>query len=310
VTAPAGIDRRLLFVGINLALSFAPITLYAQFSEAHHYDNTPVGTNQIEAAYSYARSDASIDTSLIVTGAHVRLNQAALTYTRYFGLFDHLLWAEGSVPLAYLSGSIGDQPTRGISGAGDSSYTFGALLTGAPALSAEQFGTYRHGTTSGMSLEITAPTGQYNSGRLLNLGSDRWSFKPEIAVSHSLGRAPNWQWDLYAHARFFTDNTSYRGTEVLRQDALPGIEGHVSYSFEKVWVSIDTLYAFRGTTYVNGVDQGNAQRNFTLGSEINISLNAQHSLVIQFAKALVHQNAPPYTGFTVKYAYTWGKGYP
>ena len=28
-----------------------------------------------------------------------------------------------------------------------------------------------------------------------------------------------------------------------------------------------------------------------------------------FAKAVVHSNAPAYTGVVVKYVYTWGKGY-
>jgi hypothetical protein len=310
VTARVGIDRRLLFICINLALLlFRPTNLYAQLTEAHRYDNTPVGSNQFEVAYSYGRSDASIDTSLIVAGAHFNLNQAAITYTRYFGLFDHVLWAEASVPLANLSGSVSDKPARGISGAGDSSYSLTALLKGGPAMSVEQFGTYKLTTTVGMSLEITAPTGKYDSNKLLNLGSDRWSFKPEIAVSHPFGREQKWQCDFYGRVHFFTDNTSYHGTELLRQEPLPGIEGHLSYSFDKAWASIDSLYAFRGTTSVNGVDQGDAQRNFTLGTEINISLNPRNSLVFQFAKALVHHNAPTQTGFAVKYAYTWGKGY-
>jgi hypothetical protein len=224
-------------------------------------------------------------------------------------LFHHVVWAEASVPLAVVSGTVGETNSRSTSGTGDSSYTVTTLLKGGPALGVEQFETYKHTTTLGLSLEVTAPTGQYSSSKLLNLGTDRWSFKPEFAVSYPFGREQNWQCDIYAHARFFTDNTSYHGTEILRQDPLPGIEGHVSYSFPKAWVSIDTLYAFRGTTYVNGVDQANAQRNFSLGSEVNFSLNSKNSLVFQFGRALVHQNAPTYTGFVVKYAYTWGKGY-
>jgi hypothetical protein len=32
-------------------------------------------------------------------------------------------------------------------------------------------------------------------------------------------------------------------------------------------------------------------------------------LVLEFPKALVHRNGPGYTGFTLKYIYSWGKGY-
>jgi hypothetical protein len=59
---------------------------------------------------------------------------------------------------------------------------------------------------------------------------------------------------------------------------------------------------------VSGVDQDNAQQNFILGNEINISFDSRNSLVLEFAKAVVHQNGPSLTGFTVKYDYTWGKG--
>jgi Putative MetA-pathway of phenol degradation len=267
--------------------------------------------NQIELAYAYAHSTASIDTSLVVAGARFNLNQGTITYTRYFGFLHRTAWVEASVPLAGLSGSISGTNIQGsITGAGDSSYAVTALLKGGPALGADQFADYKPTTTVGLSVNISAPTGQYNSNKLLNLGSDRWSFNPEIAVSHPFGSEQKWQWDVYARAYFFTDNTLYNGREILRQQPLPGLEGHVSYFFvHSAWASIDTLYSFRGATVIDGVYQNNAQKNFTLGSEVNVSLNPRSSLVFQFAKALVHQNGPALTGFAVKYTYSWGKGY-
>jgi hypothetical protein len=160
-----------------------------------------------------------------------------------------------------------------------------------------------------VSLTVTAPTGLYHPNKILNLGSDRWSFKPEIALSHPFGPGQRWQLDAYASAYFYTDNTSYHGREVLRQQPLPGLEAHLSYSFnDRLWASLDTRYSFRGPTLVNGVDQNNAQRNFIVGSEVNVSVNSRNSLLFEFAKALVHQNGPALVGFSVKYDYIWGKG--
>src|SRR5215470_14150661 len=91
------------------------------------------------------------------------------------------------------------------------------------------------------------------------------------------------------------------GKEVLRQEPLPGFEGHISYALnDKLWVSADTRYSFRGPTFVNGVDQGNPQRNIILGSEMNVNINARNSLLFEFAKAFVHQNGPALVGFAVK----------
>jgi hypothetical protein len=184
------------------------------------------------------------------------------------------------------------------------------LLKGGPALSVGQFADYKPTTTVGISLTITAPTGQYDPNKLLNLGSDRWSFKPEIALSHPFGPEQKWLLDAYANAYFFTDNTSYHGVQILRQEPLPGIEGHLSYSLiNSLWASFDTRYSFRGSTLVNGENQNNSQQNFILGSEVNVSLNRRSSLVFEFDKALVHNNGPALTGIAVKYNFAWGKGY-
>jgi len=283
----------------------------AQFTDPRTYNNTPVGINQLELGYAHVHANASIDTSLIITGAKVDLNQGIIDYTRYFSLLRRLTWVEAGVPVAGLGGSVvGTNIQRAIVGTGDSSYAMGILLKGGPALSLEEFEKFKPTTTLGVSFTITAPTGSYNANKILNLGSDRWSFKPEVALSHPLGPEKKWEVEAYGNIYFYTDNTSYHGREVLRQQALPGVEGHVSYSFtDRLWTSLDTRYSFRGSTVVNEVDQNNPQRNFVLGSEMNITLNARNSLALEFGKALVHRNGPAVVGFSLKYDHTWGSAY-
>ena len=304
-------SQRLLLMCLAVAVLPAPEQLHAQFTDPHNYDNTAVGINALELSYAYAHSDASIDTSLIVAGASFNLNQGIIDYTRYFGLLHRLWWVEGTLPVAGLGGSLsGTNISRSITGLGDSSYTLAALLKGGPALTVAQFENYKPTTIVGASLTITAPTGLYSSNKLLNLGSNRWSFNPQFAVSHPFGTGQKWQLDTYANAAFYTENSSYQRVTILRQQLLPGLEGHISYSVsDSLWASLDTRYSFGGDTFVNGVDQNNRQQNLILGSEVNISLNKQNSLVFEFAKPLVHRNGPTYTGFAVKYDYVWGKGY-
>lgn len=306
-----GMNKRLLFGFLALAVLHAPHQASAQFTDAHTYDNTPVGINQLELSYAYAHSDSSIDTSLVITGAKLNLNQGAITYTRYFGALHRLMWAQASLPIGDLSGSIAGTSVQGsITGSGDSSYQAAMLLKGGPALTISQFEIYKPKTIVGVSLTITAPTGLYNPVKILNLGSERWYFKPEFALSHPFGSEQKWQLDTYINSYFYTNNTSYRGTGILRQQPLPGVEGHISYSLnDTIWASLDTRYSFRGRTFVNDSDQGNGQRNFILGSEINLSINNKNSLLFEFADALVHHNGPALVGFSIKYNYTWGKGY-
>jgi hypothetical protein len=294
-----------------LAVAVLHIHAFAQFSDPRNYQNTPVGINQLELAYAYARSNTSIDTSFIVAGAKFNLNQGVIDYTRYFALLHRTAWVEANVPIANLSGSITGTDIAGSTvGAGDSGYTAAILLKGGPAFSPEQFANAKTVTSVGMSLSMTAPTGQYDANKLLNLGSDRWSFKPELAISKPFGPEQRWVFDGYANSYFYTDNRSYRGAEVLRQRALLGLEGHISYTVNNaVWASLDTRYSFLGDTTVNDVNQDDRQRNFIVGSELVVSANSRNSFTFEYAKAVVHRNGPSIGGFAVRYDYTWGNGY-
>ena len=302
--------RWLLAFCFAVAFLILPIPAHPQFTDPRTYTNSPVGINQLELGYAHVHANAALDTSLVVTGAHLNLNQGTLDYTRYFGLLHRLTWVEAAVPVAGLGGAVNGTNVAGsTTGAGDSSYSFAMLLKGGTALSVSQFENYEPRTALGASFTITAPTGSYSSDKVLNLGSDRWSFKPELGLSYPFGNEHRWELDSYANAYFYTNNTSYRGREILRQDPLPGVEGHISYSFsDNLWASVDTRYSFLGTTFLNDVDQSNAQKNFVLGSELNASLNSRNSLVLEFAKAVVHRNGPALTGFSVRYDYIWGKG--
>ena len=303
--------RRLLFAWCALVFLRSPDQALAQFTDAHSYDNTPVGVNQFEVGYAFVHGDASIDTSLVIAGANLDLNQGTIGYTRYFGLFHRLMWVEAALPLARLGGSVtGTEIEGATAAAGDSSFALAMLLEGGPALSVAQFDDYKPTTAIGVSLAVTAPTGRYNADKILNLGSDRWSLKPEVALSHPFGPGQKWQLDAYANGYFYTDNTSYRGRGILRQEPLAGLEGHISYSFnDSLWVSLDTRYSFRGATFVDGVDQNNSQQNVIVGSEMNMSINSRHSLLFTFGKVVMHQNSPAVVGFSMKYDYVWGKGY-
>jgi len=301
--------KSLLVASLVLAVLQFPDSAFAQFTDAHAYDNTPVATNQIELSYAYAHANASIDTSLIITGARFDLDQGTIDYTRYFGFLRRLAWLEAGVPVASLNGSIAGTNIHGSAiGTGDSSYELAILLKGGPALSLKQFEEHKPATTLGVSVAFTAPTGSYDPDKILNLGSHRWSFKPEIALSHPFGAEQKWELNAYVNTYFFTHNVSYHGREILGQEPLPGVEGHFSYSFHgNLWASLDTRYSFRGTTFLNGVTQNNSQQNFILGSELNLSLSSQNALVFEFAKAIAHHNGPAVLGFSVRYDYTWGK---
>src|SRR5262249_10810679 len=136
--------KRPLLVAIGvLAFVHNPERAFAQFTDPHSYDNTPVGVNQVELAYGFVHGNASIDPSLAIAGANLNLNQLVVDYTRYFGLAHRIMWVDAAVPVAHLAGSItGTSIAGSTSAAGDSSYAISMLLKGGPALTAAQFDDY------------------------------------------------------------------------------------------------------------------------------------------------------------------------
>jgi hypothetical protein len=289
------------------AVLCVPRVLYAQFTDARTYTQGPVGLNQLELEYQYTRANASFDTSLAVGSANLDQNKGTVSYTHNFSTLGHLTWVTANVQGGSLSGYAAATNTSGsTSGMGASSFEVAGLLLGGQALSAAELATREPTTIVGMSLTVTAPNGQYDPGRVFNLGSNRWSFKPEVGVSYPFGPERKWELDGYINAYFFTSNTAYQGTEILKQEPLPGLEVHLSYSVRpNFWVSLDSRYAFRGETVVDGQAQDNAQRNLVVGTEANWSPNSHNSLDIVFARALVHVNAPAATSVSVSYTYSW-----
>jgi hypothetical protein len=304
-------SRRRLLALVAIGAVCLPCGVRGQFTDPRTYANTPKDLNQIELDYTYATLDASIDTSLVISGARLELHQATASYTRTFSIMHSLAWIKAGVPFALVSGSVtGTSLSRSVTGGADASLEIAALLVGGPALNAVDFETHQPKTAFGVSLTVTGPSGQYESNRVVNLSSDRWSFKPEIGISRPFGPDQRWVVDGNFYAYFFTDNTEYHGREILRQDPLPGFEAHISYNITpNLWASLDANYAFRGTTFVESVDQNDAQKSLTVGTETSWTLNSRNSIAFLFAKSVVHENAPPYTGVSLKYFYSWGPGY-
>ena len=162
----------------------------AQEAEPRSYSNTPVGLNFLIAGYVYAQGKLAFDPNLSIADAKFHSNTGLLAYVRSFDFAGQSAKFDVIVPGASFDaqGFVNGLPReREMAGLGDPRFRFSFNLFGAPALSAKDFASYQQDLIVGVSLQVSAPLGQYDNTKLLNLGSNRWSFKPELGYFQSLG---------------------------------------------------------------------------------------------------------------------------
>ena len=111
------------------------------------------------------------------------------------------------------------------------------------ALSPGDFAQRSATTTAGASLTVVAPTGDYNPAHLVNIGSNRWAFRPDIGISQPIG---NWFTDAAAGVWLFTDNHDFLQGHVSGEAPLLVAQAHVGYNFRPgLWIALDGIYLSR-----------------------------------------------------------------
>ena len=175
-----------------VALAAAAARAAAQDIEPRSYSNAPVGVNFAVAGYGYADGGVAADPSLPLTNAEIKVHSAFLAYARSLDVFGRSGKFDVLLPYAWLKGTaeLAGQPhEREVSGFGDPKFRFTVNFYGAPALSLKEFASYRQDLIVGASLQVSAPWGQYDSSKLVNIGTNRWSakrwIKGHIPVSSS-----------------------------------------------------------------------------------------------------------------------------
>ena len=113
------------------------------------------------------------------------------------------------VPYSSFLGSAlvnGQVKAREMSGFNDLKARVSINFYGAPALSVKEFAQYKQDLLLGASLQVAAPLGQYDDTKLVNLGNNRWSFKPELGISKAWGA---WTVEVAPGVTFYSKNTDF-----------------------------------------------------------------------------------------------------
>jgi len=272
-------------IGIALSLALWPGAASAQDLEPRAYSASPINTTFVVGAIGRSSGGVVTDPTLPVDDVHATLGVLTAGVGRTFDLAGRTALFVAIVPFAraHATGSVGDA-TREASrtGGADARLKLSVNLLGGKARTAREFAAAKRTTIVGVSLTAQLPTGQHMPSKLINLGSNRWGFKPEIGVSVPVRR---WTLDGYAGMTFFTANSEfYPGLSRLEQDPITAVQGHASYTIRpRFWAALDATWYSGGTTSIDGVSKANLQRNSRIGATLSLPLAARQSLKIAYS---------------------------
>jgi hypothetical protein len=291
-----------------LALTCAPAR--AQDLEPRAYSNAPVGLNFAIAAYAFSKGGLSTEPSVPVQDARLEIHSVVLAYARALDLWGKSGKFDIIVPYSDLAGTAlvaGVPRVREVSGFGDPRLRLSINLYGAPALSLKDFAGYRHDLVIGASVQVSAPGSQYDSSKLVNLATNRWSLKPDIGFSKAFGALKA---DATAGVTFFSTNDDFFGGRTREQAPIYSLQAHLSYDFGGgIWAGIGATFYSGGRTTVNGVRNDDALNNSRAGAMLALPVDRHHSLKFSYSRGVTTRIGTSFDTFAVAWQYRWGGGF-
>ncbi|MCL7972862.1 MAG: transporter [marine benthic group bacterium] len=297
----------LLLAAVATAIC-VPDRVDAQSLEPRSFSPVPVSVNFAGVGYGYSFGNVLLDPAVPLEDGTGKVHSLLGAYVRTFSFFGMSAKADAIVPFAFgdWEGRLAGQDTsRSATGFGDPAVRLSVNFVGAPALEMPRFMAFRQGTVVGASLRVIAPLGQYDESKIINLGTNRWTFVPRVGVSQRLGR---WNLEGVTAAWFFTDNPNNQG-RTIEQDPLFAVQASVSYLFDGgAWVSANGGWGSGGRATVDGVPGNERQQNTRFGATATYPLTRRASVKLAWIGGVSTRLGADFDSFILVYQYRWGGG--
>jgi len=299
----------------RFAATSAPFLIFcaplaAQDLEPRAYSNSPIGLHFVLVGYAYSTGKLLTDPSLPVENVSIASHVGVLGGSTVLNVLGQSAKLELVVPYVALGakGEVFGMPrARYIDGFADPLFRFSMNFIGAPALTAAEFSKYRQNFIFGGSIRIGVPLGQYDVNRLVNVGSNRWSLKPEIGFSKAFGR---WTVELAPAVTFYTDNGDFFGGTSREQAPLYSAQGHISYTFAPgFWLGLDAAYFNGGRTTVDGVKNDDRLEGTRFGMTLALPVNRYHSIKLYAATGYNADRQHDFEALGIAWQTRWGGGF-
>lgn len=298
--------RLLISALLILVPCFLVTIVRAQDLEPRTYTNLPMGQSFVGVGYAYSDGEINPSPSVPLRDIEITMKSTMAAYLRSLDLGGKAGKVDAAWGRVCMDGSgfIQNQFIAGDRcGTTDPTVRLSYLFYGAPAMNMEEFRRNTSQRVIGVSLRITAPLGDYNNENLINTGSNRWTFIPEIGISNNWGRLSV---EGAFGARLFTDNDNFFGGTKLEQKPLYQLQAHIIYSLSNGrWVSLNSNYFWGGRTSTDKVKGDDLQKNSRIGLTLGWPLTAQHTLRLFANRGVITNIGNDSNTFGLIWQYRW-----
>lgn len=296
---------------VLLTLLMGCSSVMAQSLEPRSYSVSPTGVNIVVVGQAYATGDLNFDPSLPIDNGSAQINNSVLGYFRSVNVLGRSANVSVALPYAWgkLQGNyLGEYMQISRSGLMDFQTRFAINLYGAKAMKLKDFAGHRQRTLIGASVVVVAPTGQYDPAKVINIGNNRWAFRPEVGISQSLKRIPL---SLEGHIAvwLYTANNNFQRGMTRTQAPIFSNQFHAVYDINKrIWVAGDATYYVGGRTAINGVERDDLQSNSRYGATAAFRLTRRHSFKLAYSAGARTTIGGNFRSVGLSYQYLWGAG--
>jgi hypothetical protein len=283
-----------------------PNAVRAQQLEPRAYSPAPIGLNFLGLGSLYSSGGVVTDPSIPIQNIDAEVTSVVPYYARTFGLFGRLASVTAVFPYAWATvrGDV-NAVSNSVDRAGllDPQFRFAINLLGGPALSPKEFSQREPQATLGASLSVVAPLGQYDPAKLINLGTNRWAYKPELGFSQPAGK---WIFEVYAGVWLFQTNDNFFGGQVREQHSLASYQAHVVYTFrQNLWAAVDYTYYSGGSTVVDGRAMNDRQGNSRGGMTVSLPVSKEQTVKLSWAQGVSTRIGSSFETFSLTWQYFW-----
>ena len=306
-----GPNKTLVKLACTIALAgglLQALPTAAQDLEPRQYSDLPIGLNFLGVGYVVSTGGVLFDPAVALENASVRVDGSTLGYARTLKLGSHSAKLDAGLADVCLDGSAdyqGGRISRKVCGPSDAKMRLTVNFIGAPPRSVAEFGGRTSELVVGASLQLAVPTGQYDSSRLVNIGTNRWSAKLELGMSKVF---PKWTVEASVAGTFYQANDQFFGGVTKKQDPIAALQGHIVRSFDKgIWFALDATYYRGGRSVTDGVANPDLQSNTRIGATLSLPINKRQSVKIGASSGVSTRTGTDFDSLAAIWQYRWGR---